>query len=86
MDDRQATSSKDKEIEGTYLYQQIMKKLDNGWVQQQIIDDIVNQLVEQVKKDINVDHLVKEFQTPLILKKLQNEIINVIKEHMRKEQ
>lgn len=62
-----------------------MKKLDNGWVQQQIIDDIVNQLCEQVKKDIKVDNLVKEFTDTIDVQKLQNDIMNVVKEHMRKE-
>ena len=73
------------ELVANNLYQQIVKKLDEGCVQQRIIDDIVDQLVERIEKEINIERMLKEYSESINGKQLEEEIRNILKEHIRKE-
>lgn len=74
-----------KEIVATDLYQQILKRLDQGYMEQQIINDIVDQMTEKIKKSIDLERLLQEVSDSIDTLQLQNEIRNVIKAHIEKE-
>lgn len=78
------TSLTQNEIEATNLYQQIIKKLEDGVVQQQIVEDILSQIVERVEKEIDIDSLVKDVSTSINIGHLNKEIRQVIKDNMGK--
>lgn len=73
-----------QEIQATELYQQILKKLDEGCIRQQIVDDIMEELTEQIRESIDLESIVKEYSSTIDTKQLQEEIRKVIKEHIQR--